>query len=213
MTVLPVIALLAAQAARQQESRRAVFLLVLLLANFAAIYATANRQIYVALAVQAFVGAAFFARRIREPRFLIAAVVLVLGLGTLFHLKTSSRIGSTTFVQSVDIGAALNADGRLPVWKFAIEESLKHPLTGAGMGRNAFSRRYADHPLAQPPLIIRITCWSIGWCSSGSPAWRFFSRCSSVWRGCCSRRAAVHRTAAGSVSPASRSAPVSLQRT
>ena len=152
VTVLPVIALLAAQAARLQERRRAVLLLVLLLANFAAIYATANRQIYVALAVQAFVGAAFFARRIREPRFLIAAVVLVVCLGTLFHLKTSSRIGSTTFVQSVDIGAALNADGRLPVWKFAIEESLKHPLTGAGMGRNAFSHLYADHPLAQPPF-------------------------------------------------------------
>ena len=152
VTVLPVIGLLAAQAVRRQDRRWAVFLVLLLLANFAAIYATANRQIYVALAVQAFVVAAFFARHLREPRFLIAALVLVVCLGGLFHLKTSSRIGSTSFVQSVDIGAALNADGRLPVWKFAIEESLKHPLTGAGMGRNAFSRLYPEHPLAQPPF-------------------------------------------------------------
>ncbi|MBP5996759.1 MAG: O-antigen ligase family protein [Azonexus sp.] len=152
VTVLPVIGLLAAQAIRRQDRRWTIFLLLLLLGNFAAIYATANRQIYVALAVQAFVVAAFFASRIREPRFLIAAVVLAVGLGTLFHLKTSSRIGSTSFVQSVDIGAALTADGRLPVWKFAIDESLKHPLTGAGMGRNAFSRLYPEHPLAQPPF-------------------------------------------------------------
>ena len=41
VTVLPVIALLAAQAARQQESRRAVCLLGLLRAKFAAIYAPA----------------------------------------------------------------------------------------------------------------------------------------------------------------------------
>ena len=152
VTVLPVIGLLAAQAIRRQDRQWTVFLLLLLLANFAAIYATANRQIYVALAVQAFVVAAFFAHRLREPRYLIAALALVLALGGLFHLKTSSRIGSSSIVQSVDVGAALTADGRLPVWKFAIEESLRHPLTGAGMGRNAFSRLYPEHPLAQPPF-------------------------------------------------------------
>ncbi len=152
VTVLPIIGLLTAQAIRRQDRRATALLLLLLVANVAAAYATANRQIYVAFAVEAFVAAAFFARRLCQPRYVIAALALVVALGGLFHLKMSSRTGTASLAQSVDIGAALTADGRLPVWKFAIAESLAHPLTGAGMGRNAFSHRYPEHPLAQPPF-------------------------------------------------------------
>ena len=73
--------------------------------------------------------------------------------GTLY--SPNCRIGSTSFVQSVDIGAALNADGRLPVWKFAIEESLKHPLTGAALKFQAplppDMRKFAEARLALQP--------------------------------------------------------------
>ncbi|WP_153146611.1 glycosyltransferase family 9 protein [Dechloromonas sp. H13] len=152
VTVLPVIALLAAQAFRRRDRPWSLFLSLLMVANFAAIYATANRQIYVAVAIQILVAGAFFARRLRQPRYLLALAAFVVVLGSLFHIQTSSRIGTASVAQSVDIGAALNADGRLPVWKFAVSESLGHPLIGAGMGRNAYSRQYAGHPLAQPPF-------------------------------------------------------------
>ncbi len=152
VTVLPVVALMAAQALRQQERGRAIFLVSLMLANFLAMFVIGNRQIYIALAVQLFVIVIFFANRIRKPRYLIAAVALIICLGALVHQKTLNRIDAAKLDQSEPIGIDLNTDVRLTVWKFAIEESLKHPLTGAGMGRNAFSRLYPEHPLAQPPF-------------------------------------------------------------
>jgi len=152
VTVLPCLVLLLAQAIRGLQQRKAIGLGLLVLANFAAMYVTQNRQVYVAVVLQLVVASAFFASRLRQPRYLMLVLAIVACLATLFHLQSGKRIGTSSLAETANIEMALQGDGRLPVWQFAIEQALQHPLHGAGIGRNAFSRLYPDHPLSQPPF-------------------------------------------------------------
>lgn len=152
VTVLPLLVLMLSRAIEERQRRQSVYLGLLLLANFAAMYATQNRQVYVAVVMQLIVVGAFFASKLRQPRHLILLLAIVACLATLFHLQSGKRIGASTLAETANIPMALEKDGRLSAWRFVVEQALQHPLHGGGMGRNTFSRLYPDNPLSQPPF-------------------------------------------------------------
>jgi O-antigen ligase len=97
-------------------------------------YATQNRIIWIAFAVQTMVLAllAFPPRVALASRATLAtvalAVVLVLGTGLLLNRITSERV----ITGSAD---SLEADPRLTLWREAVEKIGERPLTGYGFGR------------------------------------------------------------------------------
>lgn len=149
VTVLPFLAWAALRAWQQREPARWL-LPGLLLANLLAIYVTANRQAIVAVAVELLVVLAFFAPRLRQPRHWLPVLVVLAALAGVFQQQMSKRLGDDA---GGGIVAALERDGRLPIWKFAVGEALKHPWQGGGMGRESLIRQYPEHPLTQGVFV------------------------------------------------------------
>lgn len=149
VTVLPFLAWAALRTWQQREPARWL-LPGLLLANLLAIYVTANRQAIVAVAVELLVVLAFFAPRLRQPRHWLPVLVVLAALAGVFQQQMSKRLGDDA---GGGIVAALERDGRLPIWKFAVGEALKHPGYGGGMGRESLIRQYPEHPLTQGVFV------------------------------------------------------------
>ncbi|WP_371323757.1 O-antigen ligase family protein [Dechloromonas sp. ZY10] len=149
VTILPFLAWALRQAWIQRQGWRWP-LLLLLAANFFAIYITANRQAIVAVAAELLVVLAWLAPRLRQPRQWLPVLLVLAVLAGVFQQQMSKRLGNEA---GSGIVAALERDGRLPIWKFAIGEALAHPWHGGGMGRESLIRQYPEHPLTQGVFV------------------------------------------------------------
>ncbi len=100
-----------------------------------------ERAIWPALAAQAVVLVWWLWRR-RRLRLLswkfalIALATVTLSFGGLLATEWQRR--------QIDPGAAMEKDLRFSVWQNALERVLANPLTGAGLGRQAFNKAYPD---------------------------------------------------------------------
>lgn len=135
--------------AGQLSRWRGLALGLLLVANIAAMYVTANRQVFVALVVEIGVLVVMLPG-LRRPRFLLVAALLVAASGVFFQMQMAKRVGGHGFQMS-SINTSLEADGRLPALRFVWRQALEHPLTGAGMGREVFRKAFPDRPETQGP--------------------------------------------------------------
>ena len=100
-----------------------------------------ERAIWPALGIQGVVILCWLWRRrqLRLPSWklaFVAGVVLTLSLGGLLATEWQRR--------HTDPDAAIEKDLRFSVWQSALERVLASPLTGAGLGRQAFNKAYPE---------------------------------------------------------------------
>jgi heptosyltransferase III len=153
VTVLPFIAWFAWDRFSSQQRVAATLLFCLLIANVAAIVATENRLALVAVALEVIVLIALNTHLLRQPRLLVVSVSILLALGALFYLQTTSRGYAGSVAEVANVSSALQSDGRLGRWKFAIGQAMEHPLTGGGMGRETFKHLNAGEEITQHRFV------------------------------------------------------------
>jgi O-antigen ligase len=136
VTVIPFIAALAWRQWHTQNTRRMIFLALLLLVNVCVVFFTRNRQSFPALMVEcAIFGLISIRQHFTWRRFGILMFAFVVGT-LLFKAQFESRVG--------DWKIATVNDVRWRLWDFSIARIAEHPLTGSGFGRGAFSLAYPD---------------------------------------------------------------------
>ena len=102
------------------------------------------------MAAESLVLLAFVAPSLRQPRRWLPLLLLLAVLAGVFQQQMSKRLGDDA---GGGIVAALERDGRLPIWKFAVGKALEHPWHGGGMGRESLARQYPEHPLTQGVFV------------------------------------------------------------
>ena len=136
ITIIPFIAALAWRQWRSANSRKTVFLTLLLLANVGAIFLTLNRQSFPSLVTEcAIVGLILIHRHFSWRKIGLLMLAFVLG-AILFKIQSESRVG--------DWKGSIANDVRWSLWDFSIARIVEHPFTGAGFGREAFTLAYPD---------------------------------------------------------------------
>ncbi len=144
VTVMPFIAALAWRQWRTQNTRRLIFLALLLLVNVCVVFFTRNRQSFPALMVECGIFGLISIRQHFTWRR-VGALVFAFVVGTLlFKTQFESRFGEWKIATANDV--------RWQLWDFSIARIGEHPLTGSGFGRGAFSLAYPDFNDANPSL-------------------------------------------------------------
>ncbi len=144
VTVIPFIAALAWRQWRTQNTRRLIFLALLLLVNVCVVFFTRNRQSFPALMVECAIFGLISIRQHFTWRR-VGALILAFVVGTLlFKAQFESRFGEWKIATANDV--------RWQLWDFSIARIGEHPLTGSGFGRGAFSLAYPDFTKANSAL-------------------------------------------------------------
>ncbi len=150
VTVIPVLAFALYREFVTRSRWRWLFALAFA-ANFLAMYATENRQSLLAVSAQLVVLSIFvLASNLRRLKVVIPVLLLVCSFVGLFQLQMQHRLGEDA---TKGVMAALEKDGRLPIWKFSLAEVMQHPLHGGGMGRDSLQRQYPTHPMTQGVFV------------------------------------------------------------
>lgn len=150
--VQPVLVWAVFAASQQGRGRWAAALAVWVLANLLAMYITKNRLGFASLLCEMLV--VFVAMGLwRRPRLLFAGLLVGLSLFGLFVVQMADRGFGRNVTEAVAVNKALATDGRLERWRFALTESLHHPFSGGGLGRETFKHVYPDHPMTETVFV------------------------------------------------------------
>ena len=122
--------------------------------NCLGLYLSANRQSWVALFFELLLMTTLFIGHVR-PRIIIATVLGASIVISLVFVAQNHRRTGANGLETVNITGALEKDGRIATWKLAIGASLETPLTGGGIGRDTFIRRFPEYAKKQEPFAFR----------------------------------------------------------
>ncbi|HTY98541.1 MAG TPA: glycosyltransferase family 9 protein, partial [Rhodocyclaceae bacterium] len=126
---------------RCRRRSAAAALAVLMAAGLASSYFTQNRQVFVALAAELAVAGGWLLWHRFSWRRLAALALCLAAVGLLLLKQYQAR---DALAQQGRFSQAIEADARLPVWRFAAARIADRPWSGAGFGLRAFQLQYQD---------------------------------------------------------------------
>ncbi len=148
ITVMPLIALFAWRCWTNRQRARSLAVSALLLAGFASLYFTQNRQgVLVTIVEIGVVTALMNASRVLSWAKILPFVIALLVALIVFFAVSVNRAPApeNSPVSGINaVGESLATDTRWHLWQFTLREISRSPMTGGGFGQRVFRMKHPD---------------------------------------------------------------------